>query len=100
MVNWTDHALNQLKKIYDHIAQDSTHYAKRVSDALVHKTVGLDELPHIGRMVPEISKEHIREVSLYSYRIIYELKEAGQVDILAVIHKRQHLSAEDIPIEP
>ena len=38
MVKWTDHAKAQLRHIHDYIAQDSPIYAKRVADALVHKT--------------------------------------------------------------
>ena len=34
----------------------------------------LDELPRIGRVVPELNNENIRELSLYSYRILYETK--------------------------
>lgn len=40
----------------------------------VRKTVGLDELPYQGRKVPELNEDYIRELGLYSYRIIYEVK--------------------------
>jgi toxin ParE1/3/4 len=95
MVRWTAHAKAQLRHIYDYIAQDSSHYAKRVSEDLVQKTVGLDQLPRKGRKVPELNDDRIRELSLYSYRILYEIK-PNQIDILAVIHKRQNLQAEEI----
>jgi plasmid stabilization system protein ParE len=95
MVKWTDHALAQLRYIHDYIAHDSSHYAKRVSDAMVRKTVGLDELPYQGRKVPELNDESIRELGLYSYRIIYEIK-SNSVEILAVIHKRRNFSQEDL----
>ncbi|MBI3345095.1 MAG: type II toxin-antitoxin system RelE/ParE family toxin [Gammaproteobacteria bacterium] len=49
MVKWTAHAIAQLRHIHDYIAQDSPLYAKRVSDALVRKTILLDELPRLGR---------------------------------------------------
>jgi len=41
-------------------------------------------------MVAEIGNENIRELSLYSYRIIYEIKNHDAV-ILAVIHKRRDI---------
>jgi len=99
MVRWTDHALAQLRHIHDYIAQDSPRYARRVTDALVRKTFLLDELPRMGRKVPEHDEEDVRELALYSYRILYEIK-AAQIDILAVIHKRQDLQADEIPREP
>ncbi|TAK61231.1 type II toxin-antitoxin system RelE/ParE family toxin [Methylobacter sp.] len=96
MVKWTGHALEQLRHIHDYIAHDSPLYAKRVSEAIVRKTVGLDELPYQGRKVQELNEEYIRELGLYSYRIIYEIK-TDHVEILAVIHKRRDFAPEDLP---
>ena len=96
MVKWTAHALAQLRHIHDYIAHDSPLYAKRVSDAMVRKTLRLDELPYQGRKVPELNEEYIRELGLYSYRIIYEVK-INYVEILAVIHKRRDFTQEDLP---
>ena len=72
-------------------------YAKRVSEELVRKTLGLDELPRQGRMVPELNEDAVRELSLYSYRILYEIKSDDDIEVLAVIHKRRHLEAEEMP---
>ncbi|NKC13280.1 MAG: hypothetical protein GKR94_14120 [Gammaproteobacteria bacterium] len=43
MVKWTNHAKRQLRHIHDYIAQDSPMYARRVSEALVKRTIGLDD---------------------------------------------------------
>ena len=96
MVRWSDHALAQLRHIHDYIAKDSPLYAKHVSEVMVQKTLGLDELPRLGRMVPELSEDTIRELGLYSYRILYEIR-PDHIRILAVIHKRQDLQISDIP---
>lgn len=98
MVKWTDHAKAQLHHIHDYIAQDSARYAKRVVEELVNKSLTLDELPHKGKMVAELNDEAVRETSLYSYRILYEIK-TTQIDVLAVIHKRRDLQPEEIPRE-
>lgn len=95
MVKWSHHALSQLLHIHNYIALDSPLYAKRVSDALVRKTLNLDELPRIGRMVPELNDEAVRELHLYSYRILYEIK-SEHIEVLAVIHKRKELLPEEI----
>lgn len=95
MVKWTDHALTQLRHIHNYIAQDSPFYAKRVAAALVDKSMALNKLPRRGRIVPELSDETVRELSLYSYRILYEIK-ASHIEILAVIHKRRNLQAKEI----
>jgi plasmid stabilization system protein ParE len=66
MVKWTNHASTQLRHIHDYIEQDSPLYAKRVSDAMVHKIAKLDQLPYMGRKVAELNEELIREIALYS----------------------------------
>lgn len=97
MVKWTDHALGQLRHIHDYIAQDSPFYARRVSEALVNKTLHLAATPRLGREVPELSDQAVREIPLYSYRILYEIKPDNSIEVLAVIHKRRHLQTEDVP---
>lgn len=99
MVKWTRHAKRQLRHIHDYIAQDSPMYARRVSEELVRKTIGLDELPLKGRMVPELNEDAVRELGLYSHRILYEIKSDDLIEVLAVIHKRKHLETEEIPRE-
>jgi toxin ParE1/3/4 len=95
MVKWTGHALVQLRHIHDFIAQDSPRYAKRVTDALVRKTLLLEELPRLGHKVPELNDENVRELAVYSYRIVYEIQNRGTF-VLAVIHKRRDLQPEMI----
>ncbi|MES2823900.1 MAG: type II toxin-antitoxin system RelE/ParE family toxin [Pseudomonadota bacterium] len=58
----------------------------------------LPELPHKGKMVAELNDETVRETSLYSYRVLYQIK-TTQIDVLAVIHKRRDLQPEEIPRE-
>jgi toxin ParE1/3/4 len=98
MVKWTDHAKAQLRHIHDYIAQDSAHYAKRVTQALVSKSLMMDGFPRTGKIVAELNDESVREVSLYSYRILYEIK-TNHLEVLAVIHKRRDLQPDEIPRE-
>ncbi len=46
-------------------------------------------------MASEQGDPNIRKLSLYSYRIIYEIKNQN-IFILAVVHKRRDMKAEDI----
>lgn len=96
MVIWTKPARADLKHIHDFIAEDSKHYAKKVAQEIREKTDILNELPNIGKMVPEVAKPEIQELHIYSYRIMYEVKGQNSY-VLAVIHKRQDFSAEDLP---
>ena len=98
MVIWSEPAKVDLRSIHDFIAHDSPHYAKTVTQDIRERTDVLNGLPKLGKKVPEVNEDTIRELSLYSYRIIYEIK-SQSIFVLAVVHKRQHLQAEDIPGE-
>jgi len=50
-----------------------------------------------GKKVPELNVDAVRELGLYSYRILHEIKSDDFIEVLAVIHKRQHLEVEEIP---
>ena len=66
------------------------------NEALVKKTIGLDGLSHKGRNVPELNEDAVRELTLYSYRILYEIKSDDFIVVLAVIHKRRQVEPEEI----
>ena len=62
MVKWSVPAKNDLKQIHDYIAKDSKYQAQKVILEIVAKTETLTELPEIGRIVPEISDQNVREL--------------------------------------
>lgn len=95
MVIWSEPAVADLRSIHDHIAANSRIYAVKVVQEIREKVDVLDEFPAIGRVVPEIRDNNVRELSLYSYRIIYETR-SGSVFVLAVVHKRMNLAAVDV----
>ncbi|HEB99276.1 MAG TPA: type II toxin-antitoxin system RelE/ParE family toxin [Thiotrichales bacterium] len=90
MVIWSDPAKADLRSIHDFIAHDSPYYARKVTQDIVAKTDVLEELPRVGKVVPELGNEAIRELPFCSYRILYEIREPDVV-VLAVIHKRRDL---------
>ncbi len=95
MVIWTEPAKADLHHIYEFIAEDSNQYARKVTLEMVEKTDILDEVPKLGKVVPEIKDDNIRELHLYSYRILYEIKPPN-IEVLAVIHKRRDFKSEEI----
>ncbi len=95
MVIWTQPAKADLRSIHDFIAHDSRHYAKKVVQDIREKTDNLEQLPKRGKKIPELNDDQVRELSLYSYRIIYEIKAQG-IFVLAVVHKRRDLKVDDI----
>lgn len=92
---WSLPAGNDLRSIHDHIALDSKFYAKKVIDELIELSEGSAHLSERGRVVPEFSDENVRELFIYSYRLIYELR--GQdISILADIHSKRDISSMNI----
>ena len=96
MVIWSEPAKADLRAIHDFIAKDSPFYAKKVAQDIREKTDTLNDLPKIGKKVVELNDEAIRELSLYSYRLIYEVKPQHS-EILAVIHKRSDFKTANLP---
>ena len=88
MVRWSAPARNDLRQIYDYIARDSRYYARVVVDKIVTSTEKLERFPDIGRVVPEISDENVKELFVYSYRILYEITHDG-VEVLAIVHGKR-----------
>lgn len=95
MVIWSQPARADLKHIHDFIAENSKYYAKKVVQEIKDKADTLDGPPNIGKMVAEIGKPSIRELGIYSYRILYELK-ASEAYVLAIVHKRRDFNPEDL----
>ena len=91
MVKWTTPAKLDLKDIHDYIARDSKHYAQKVSQDIIEKSENLRRFPEIGRIVPEIDDPKIREILIYSYRLIYEVLPDG-VQVLALIHSKRNFT--------
>lgn len=88
MVIWTDPAKLDLRDIHDYIARDSKYYAQKVSQDIVDKSEKLILFPEIGRIVPETDDPDVREIFIYSYRLIYEVL-PNSVQVLALIHGKR-----------
>ncbi|MBN1804997.1 MAG: type II toxin-antitoxin system RelE/ParE family toxin [Sedimentisphaerales bacterium] len=91
MVIWSRPAKDDLKRIFDYIASDSKYYAVKVSQEFIDKSEQLVKLPQMGRTVPEIEDSNIRELIIYSYRLIYEIS-SDRIEILTIIHGKQDFS--------
>jgi plasmid stabilization system protein ParE len=76
--------------IADYIATDSPTYAGAVVKKVVDQTRILSKFPRSGRKVPEFDSEDIRELIVYSYRVIYRIED-DEIVIAAVIHGKRLL---------
>ncbi len=95
-VVWTKRALNDLEEIGNYISKDSFHYAAITLCKLVDTDLLISENPMIGRIVPELNDNNVREIIKGSYRIIYQIQETMHVEILTVFHTSRLLNEKDI----
>jgi len=87
-VIWSENALDDLESIATYIEKDSLHYAKAVVGTFFEKTDILIDFPLLGRVVPEYNESSIRELFIYSYRLIYQVN-SSHISILTIIHGKK-----------
>jgi len=89
---WSQEALDDIDEIAEYISRDSRFYAQQVVEKFFQLADKLAEQPLIGRIVPEIGSETIREQFVYSYRVIYQIQ-PEQLEIIAILHGKRLLDA-------
>lgn len=89
-VKWSPEAIEDLESIAEYIARDSEHYARAVVTKILSVSRNVGEFPYIGRIVPEVGDETIRERFVYSYRLVYRIG-SDRILVVAVIHSMRLL---------
>ncbi len=82
---WTEPAVSDLEAIHTFISRDSTTYANTVVSEIINTVQQLEKFPLIGRIVPEINDEEIRELMVGHYRIIHDVSKSI-VRALTILH--------------
>ncbi len=85
-VIWSDSALQDLDDIGEYISKDSLRYAEITVDLLFTSVYILEDHPKAGRIVPEFEIQSIRELIRGNYRVVYQLFDERNIQILAVHH--------------
>ena len=89
-VTWSPEALEDLESIAEYIERDSLFYAQSVVSKILEASRNIKEFPLIGRVIPELGDENIRERFIYSYRLVYQMRQQN-ILIVAVIHGKRLL---------
>jgi len=89
-IDWSPEAIEDLNAIAEYINRDSEFYARSVVSKILSLAMNLSEFPMVGRAVPELEDENIRERFAYSYRLIYRVEQERML-IVAVIHGKRLL---------
>lgn len=79
MLRWTERAAADLMAIGEYIAADNPTAARAWLEKLRQRAVNASKMPRTGRVVPEIARDDVREVSQRTYRIVYRVVDDGIV---------------------
>jgi addiction module RelE/StbE family toxin len=91
-VIWTGRSLKDLEEIGEYISNDSPKYAKLTLEKLIETAKLIEVSQLIGRVVPEINQDEIRELITGNYRIIYQTVGKEYAYVLTVHHSSRLLS--------
>ena len=84
-IRWTEKASADALGIYDYIANQSLAYADSVYERILERSTQLTDHPRSGSVVPELGRDDIREVFVYSFRLIYRIA-GNEIRVLTVLH--------------
>ncbi len=82
-LRWTKRSRRDLIEIGRHIARDKPEAARRWVERLRQGACVAAKKPRVGRRVPEVGRDDLREVLVGNYRIVYEIHRA-EIRILTV----------------
>ncbi len=92
---WSPLALERIKEIAEYISQDNLSAAENWVIKLFEKVKKLKKFPKIGRIVPEVERQEIRELIFGRYRIFYRISE-NYISILTVRHGKQLIDFDEL----
>jgi len=92
---WSPLAVERASEIAEYIALDNPTAAQNWVNEVFEKVKLLAASPEIGRVVPEIQREDIRELLFINYRILYKI-EKNSVSVLTIRHGKQILPVTEL----
>jgi toxin ParE1/3/4 len=95
-VTWTDQALDDLDSICLFIARDAPRHAELFAARVFQATERLEHFPRSGRVVPELGRDDLRELIVFSFRVIYRVR-PDEAEILTIHHGAKLLDPSRLP---
>ncbi len=90
-VRWSKGARADLLDIFERVADHDPRAARRLVARIREAVSVLSDQPYIGRMVPEIANEVVRERIVPPYRIFY-LVWHGSIEVIGIHHSKRDIS--------
>ena len=92
---WSPLAVERASEIAEYIALDNPTAAQNWIYEVFEKVNFLSSSPRMGRVVPEVERNEIRELLFVNYRILYRI-ENDSISILTIRHCKQILPVSEI----
>ena len=89
-VRWSPKAADDYESLIKYYEKNAPKFAQTLAKQIIYIIENLDQFPKMGRMVPELQNEEIREIIYRNFRIIYRLKEEI-LEIVRIIHGSRRL---------
>ncbi|MBY9005911.1 MAG: type II toxin-antitoxin system RelE/ParE family toxin [Candidatus Lokiarchaeota archaeon] len=84
-IRWALIASDDYDSIIRYYEKTAPKFAQNLAKKIIYIVENLIQFPKMGRIVPELENEEIREVIYRNFRIIYRLKE-NVLEITRIIH--------------
>jgi toxin ParE1/3/4 len=95
---WSPLAITKVRKETQYIARDRPGAAANWAEGIFESVTRLAEFPESGRVLPELGRPDVREITYSSHRVIYRI-EGQSILILTVRHWRQLLDLSELGSE-
>ena len=92
---WSPLAIDRVTEIAEYISLDNAAASQHWVGTIFEKVSLLTTSAKMGRVVPEVGREAIREILHGNYRIVYRL-ETSRISILTIRHGKQILPVDEI----
>ncbi len=91
-VVWAESASAALDEVVSYIARDSQDAAVRVLNRSLEAASTLASFAERGRVVPELRDPAIRELLVYDYRMLYQVRDSTVV-VVGFLHGSRDFNA-------
>lgn len=92
---WSPLAVERATEVAEYIALDNPIAAQNWVYEVFEKVKLLSSSPEMGRVVPEVGRNEIRELLFVNYRILYRI-ENDSISVLTIRHCKQILPVSEI----
>jgi addiction module RelE/StbE family toxin len=85
-IEFTPKAIEDIENLAEYIAIQSPHFAQKLVKSIFNEVDILKTFPFIGRIVPEINENEVREIFYQKYRIVYHVIDQYTIHIVTIQH--------------